>query len=61
MDDFSAFAVVGVIMFDIDIAGLMFNAGAGVRFLLTGSVVAISLWLAFHLARFLLTMMRLRK
>jgi hypothetical protein len=48
-------------MFDIDITSLMSNAGAGVRFLLTGSAVAISLWLAFQLARFLMTIMRLRK
>lgn len=48
-------------MFDVDFSALMSNAGDGVRFLLTGSAVAIALWLAFQLARFLLTIMRLKK
>jgi hypothetical protein len=47
-------------MFDIDLSGLMANAGEGVRFLFTGSVVAISLWLAFVLARFALRFMRFK-
>jgi hypothetical protein len=48
-------------MFNLDVVGLLSNAGEGVRFLLTGSVVAISLWLVFQLARFLITIMRLKK
>lgn len=47
-------------MFDVDLSALMSNAGAGVRFLFTGSVVAIALWLAFQLVRFLSTMMRFK-
>lgn len=47
-------------MFHIDFSQLIANAGEGVRFLLTGCIITISLWVSFQLVRFLLIMNRFK-